>query len=142
MSDNIVGQDQEILDLILHALEKEKARSMHQAGNRIEFRGGIFRLVMNWNQLVSISSGEIEVFSTGKIVTLAYHIRFTEMLILVSAGVIGFLCPAVWRAPNLNVLEASAMLAFAWLWLFGGNVAITYYRFPKFLRRALESITS
>jgi hypothetical protein len=140
ISEAFADREQDILKLITGALKKEKANSVHQVGNRIEFHGGIFRPVMSWNQLVAISSGEIEVHHQRNITTLVYHIRFTQLLLLVSVMVVAFFGPFIWPAPNLDAGEALALLGFIWLWLVGGNIAITCFRFPRFLRKALKPI--
>ena len=125
------------LHMLIESLKKQKARNIQHYGNNITFRGGIFRFVSSWNQLVAISSGSLTLKRTESSISVNYKITFTEMLIIVTAMVIGFLGPPVWNASNTGVVESIIILLCAWFWLFGGNVAIAYFRFPRFLKSSL-----
>jgi hypothetical protein len=127
------------LTSILARLEREKASNLSQTRNRVDFKGGVFRFAWNWNQLVAISHGEIRVERAATGLSIRYEIWFTQLLIVVTVGVAGFFGPPVIAAPNLSTMGKLGVLSAAWLWLTGGNIAITAYRFPRFLRSAVET---
>jgi hypothetical protein len=129
--------DTDALYMLIESLKRQKARNIQHSGHNITFRGGIFRFVSSWNQLGAISSGSLTLKKTESSLIVNYKIKFTEMLIIVTAMVIGFLGPPVWNASNTGIVESIIILSFAWFWLFGGNVAITYFRFPRFLKNSL-----
>jgi len=99
----------------------------------------VLRLVSGWNQLVAISHGEIQIERQEAGLSVRYTIRFTQLLIVVTIMVGGFLALPVIGANNLSIAGKVAVLAIAWLWLAGGNIAITAFRFPRLLRQAIES---
>ena len=121
---------------IVEALKAARANEIRQMGQSITFRAGLFRLVTSMNPLVAIDWGELTVRPTGSRVAIDYKISFRQIFMVASLGVLGFLGPFVLLAPNLNAWQATLLLAFAWLWLFGGNVLITSVWFPRWLRRA------
>jgi hypothetical protein len=129
---------EDALALIVARLEREKPSHLSRTGTRVEFRGGLLRLVSNWNQLVAVTRGEIRVHREPRGLSIRYKIWFTQLLIFVTIGVGGLLGPPVIAASNLSITGKIALLSTAWLWLAGGNIAIAAFRFPRFLRRAVE----
>jgi len=127
-----------LLDSVIKSLQKAKAKNVKNNLNHITFTGGIFRLVTNWNILGSISSGEITIERNKDKLCLKYHLKFTEMLIIVTVGVFGFLGIGIYQASNLTNIHKIIMLIIAWLWLFGGNYMVTIFRFPKFINEMTE----
>jgi hypothetical protein len=89
--------------------------------------------------LVAISHGEIRVEREMKGFSIRYEIWFTQLLIVVTVGVLGFLGPPIVAAPNLSTAGKVVILSVAWLWLVGGNIGITALRFPRFLKRAVDT---
>jgi hypothetical protein len=67
-----------------------------------------------------------------------YQLEFIQIFFVISAMVLGVFGPFVLTAPNLSVAEAWGVLGLAWLWLYGGNVVSTLWRFPRWIRRTLE----
>jgi hypothetical protein len=127
-----------LLSSIVSSLKNVKARNIQNDRNRITFSGGILRLVMNWNILAAVSSGEITVEKDNDKIILNYHIKFTEMSVITTAMVLGFMGPFLIQAPNLTLFLKIIILAFIWLWLFGGNYYIIIFRFPRFIRKMTE----
>jgi hypothetical protein len=108
---------------------------MSRHSNDILFRGGVFRLVWNWNQLVAITSGRIRFSFSADRARIDYRITFTQMFVLVPA-MLAFLCIPFFALSRSEVPPWQFLL-FGWFWLFGGNYLITCFRFPRFLRRAV-----
>jgi len=88
--------------------------------------------------LVPIASGQIDVQTELGGFAIRYTIRFTELLILSLLASV-----ALAFALHSNISNATAVSVFVSLlpliWLFGGNVVIALYRFPRLLRRAAET---
>jgi hypothetical protein len=87
--------------------------------------------------LVAVGAGELSVEPSGTGLAIAYHLRFTQMFLVVSIAVSGFFGPPLFGASNLTPVEAAAVLCGAWLWLYGMNVLLTVVRFPRWIRRTL-----
>ena len=102
------------------------------------------RAFMNFVQpLEPIGSGSIAVSPDADGIKICYSFRFTELFVVVTVMVAAFFGPPMWRAPNLDEFDTIAILGTLWLWLFGGNFAITSYRLPKLLRKvAREAVDS
>jgi hypothetical protein len=112
------------------ALCEAKAKDIRTSGETILFRAGAFRPVFGWNQLLAVSSGEIQIKQDGALIHVRYRIWFLQILILVSV-IVGLLGVCIRSLPIQSFV-------LAWLWLFGGNYIATLYRFPRFLRAAVE----
>lgn len=124
---------------IVDALKAAGATDIHQAGHSVTFRAGVFRLVTSLNPLVPIGSGEVAVRASSSGVAIDYRISFRQIFVVVSAMIAVVFGPVVLTAPNVNAWEATLLLGFMWVWLFGGNVLITWVRFPRWLRRAARA---
>ena len=120
------------------ALRNESASEMSRHANELTFRGGIFRLVSNWNQLVAITSGLVRFSFSADHARIEYRITFTQMLALVPAMLAFFCLPAL-SAPRFEFPPWPFFVLIA-AWLFGGNYFMTRYRFPRFLRRAAQTV--
>jgi len=120
------------------ALDRERAFALQRSGSAIHFRGGVFRLVSGWNVLAAVSSGVVEMAPAGSGVQVRYRVAFTQLLVVVTGMVAFFLGPFVMMSPGPSMAGRLGILAFMWIWLFGANYALTRWRFPRFLRRAVE----
>ena len=96
---------------------------------------------MNWNILVPVSSGEIQLAAQGGGIEISYHLRFTEMFVVVTAAVILLLGPELLSAPNLNAMEVTWLSLSAWLWLFGANYLVAIFRIPNALKNLAHQAT-
>ena len=110
-------------------LRKVKGRDVRVEGDRVLFRGGMFRLVSNWNILTQIDHGYIEVKSAGGAVVVSYYISFKFLVIAGTVLVLIFVGEA---SPPVG------LAVFVWLWLIGMNLLIVMVRFPRFVRRILQ----
>jgi hypothetical protein len=119
------------------ALDDVGAKQVKRVGHQIRFTGGIFRAVSGNNLLLAIGSGELSLEPSGTGLAIAYHLRFTQMFLVVSIAVIAFFGPPIVGAPNLTPVEAAALLSLAWLWLYGMNVLLAVIRVPRWIRRTL-----
>jgi hypothetical protein len=115
-------------------LQKVDAREVKVYGDRVEFKGGIFRLVSSWNILVPFGSGMITI--RPDIRQVAYHVSWLQLVCFatVAVGIMSlFIVSSVGWQPLL-------VIPIAWLWLVGGNLLIGIPRFERFIRRALADV--
>ena len=108
-------------------LQKVDAREVKVYGDRVEFKGGIFRLVSSWNIFVPFGSGIVTIRQ------VAYQVSYLQLVCVatVAVGVMSlFILSSVGWLPLL-------VIRIAWLWLVGGNLLIGIPRFERFIRRAL-----
>src|SRR5437867_6641706 len=106
-----VGQ---AIDRLEGALASARPASLRQEGSGVRFRGGVFRFVPNWNILVPISTGIVEVSPRGDGVNVRYRVSFTEMLVIATLMIGGFLGPFVFAVTNLPVPVRLGFLLLAW----------------------------
>ncbi len=125
-----------ILINVRSELEAASARDIHLSENKISFRGGIFRLVTNWNVLVPIGSGEIEV-DPGSPPVLKYN--FSTLEILVIASLMALFVGGSMALARPITLQTMEFPIVAWLWLFGMNYLVAAFRLPAFVRRAIDA---
>src|SRR5258708_40355854 len=83
----------------LHRLERalagEKAGALQRVGCAVHFRGGAFGRVSNWNILVPISTGVLEVRPEEDGVSVWYRASFSQMLLVVTLMVAAVFGPVV-----------------------------------------------
>lgn len=126
----------EVLHALVTALTGGKGTA-HRDGATVSFTGGLGRFSSNVNILVPISYGYLEVKSIDDAhVVVSYYLNFQQLLVLVSVFALFVLSLLVNAAEPLAArLGFPALL---WVWAFGLNYAITIFRFPAFIKRALE----
>lgn len=123
------------------AMRKARPSALTRDGAKITFRAGVFRLVSNWNQLVSIGSGELLFSQEDSRVLIHYSVSLVELfvtvtlLLLIMFGIVPLLAGG-------HTLWPLGFLPLGWLWLFGMNYLTTKFRFPRFLRKAGEKARS
>ena len=121
-------------------LEAVRAKRVQRENANLTFRGGIFRPISTWNPTWAISSGTFVFTSDGNRVRISYRLRFTEMVVFASIGVLVFLAPPLLRAPNVTDAKAAGLLGLFWVFLVGGNYVLTRWRFQKWLKRVASGV--
>ena len=86
---------EKVSENIYEGLKKVKARNITINQNSVSFSGGLLRFVSSWNILGPVSSGEIILEENNDSISIHYNLKFTEMLIIVTLMVAGFLGPFV-----------------------------------------------
>jgi hypothetical protein len=130
---------QRVMDRVDKALREAKASDISRTAQQLRFRVGFFRFVPSWNQLLFISSGEIAFSRDADKAVIHYHLFFVKQLIVISVGVVlmfGILPIFLYGIRYSDLGFLPIILPIAWLWIFGGNYALTAFRFPRFLRAA------
>lgn len=117
---------------IAEGLRKAEASWVALDGERIEFTGGMFRAVWNWNLLVSFGSGEIRVDqAAGRVF---YRLHLTQLMI-VAATLSLFMGVAMAAEDMTAAIVATPCF---WVFLVGGNLLIGVTRFREFLEGAVR----
>ncbi|MFO7908095.1 MAG: hypothetical protein R6U98_35970 [Pirellulaceae bacterium] len=119
------------------------ARRVTVDGNRVLFRGGLFRFVDRWNVLVPFGAGELHIDTAARVVH--YRLSFAQLMITVTLlvgflGCLMFFLPLPEGAGTFPPSLVAAFCAFAWVALVGGNAVIGLARFTTFLRRSIERV--
>ena len=127
----------EFFKIINHKLDQSYIFKKTINGNKLSFKGGIFRFIWNgWNLFNPISSGEIEfIEEEGK--PLIYHkIYFTESLFI---AIIFHIIPAFAfiYEPSLSLI----VIAIIWL-LYTINYAISVFRFNSYISEILIKVNA
>ncbi|MHC4503361.1 MAG: hypothetical protein ACYTFI_08660, partial [Planctomycetota bacterium] len=63
-------------------LRRVRARHVTVDGNRITFKGGVFRFVTNWNVLVPFGTGELEFLPATR--EVRYRLSLAQLIIVVT----------------------------------------------------------
>ena len=109
------------------------AKAVDLTDGHVAFKGGVFRMVSNWNVLAPFGSGEMRVDPVTR--QVLYRLSARELVVVATAG-IGIIATFVLFTQAWQPL---VMMPFIWLWIVGGNLAIGTFRFERFVCRSIES---
>ena len=109
------------------------AKAVDLADGHVAFKGGVFRMVGNWNVLVPFGFGEL---SVDPVTRQVYYRVSARQLVLVATIGIGLMTTFVLFTQAWQPL---ALMPLMWLWIVGGNLAIGVFRFERFVCRSIES---
>jgi len=123
-------------DKLVGELEKLDARKIVWTEDEVAFRGGIFRLVFSHNLLVAITSGRVKFTQESGLTHIEYRLRFTEMFIVATALVIGWIGLPMYFSKETLAHEWGFQVL-CWIWIFGGNYVFTVFRFKAFIGRVV-----
>ena len=123
-----------ILFQLKRHLQEEKADDNKWVENIISFSGGIFRFVSNWNPLIFISKGEIEILEENHQIIVVFHLFLLQVL-TVSTLTAAFLGLMILPFP-LNSLIKILVIVGGWLWFVGLNYILAISRFHKLIHKA------
>lgn len=137
LPENCVFDDSGIVQAYREELQRLKAKDIESGSDFISFKGSTFRFVFNWNLLVPISKGVLKISKEGANVSVRYYIEYTDLLIL-STLIVLLMGGIFMLASGADVKEGLLFVVASWLWLFGGNLIITMFRFPAFIRKTLN----
>ena len=131
----------ELASHLAECLRHVNARQVIVDGNRVTFRGGMFRFVSNWNVLVAFGSGEIRVDPENR--QIEYRLNAAQLItvvtIMISIMALVMLGSSIPDADRQLLGTVSpVIIAIGWAWLVGGNLVIGLVRFNAFLRRSLS----
>jgi len=122
-----------VLNKLVERIREKEPRNIDYNERRITFTGGFFRFRGNWNLLVSINYGEIDIVPTSNKILISYKLLFGELFVLASLVTTlfaYFIFSSGFSIQNLGVVAG------IWLWFFGVNFIITVVRFHLLVRTA------
>jgi hypothetical protein len=134
------------LAVIAHHLEMEGAKILSRSSSHLHFRGGLGAkfIASKWSFLLSMSSGEINVFAKDKRVFASYKICFDEwaLIVLFEFILIGFMLTyAFAQDPGSNTFLSSvyclAMIFLLSLCYFGISSVFAIEKFRGLLHSCL-----
>lgn len=109
------------------------AKTVDLADSRVAFKGGVFRMVGNWNVLVPFGFGELRVDPVTRQVLYRLSAR---QLVAMGTVVVGLM--AIFTLMS-RAWQPAILMPIMWLWIVGGNLAIGVFRFERFVCRSIES---
>ncbi len=118
------------------SLRSARASDVRVIEDRVVFKGGIFRLVTNWNVLVPFGHGEIQIDSERR--TIRYRLSFAQLLTIATAWII----VAGVMILSGKVSERPQVIAFllvVWALVVGLSLLIGVPRFDNFIRESLST---
>jgi len=119
-------------------LREARPRQLDVLESRVYVRGGIFRLVSNWNLLAGVTSATIEAIPGQNQVTVRYSIKVTELLVLCTLLTLLILVTVVFaHGPWFAAIAGPALM---WAWVFGMNYLITRIRMASAFRRVAKRV--
>jgi hypothetical protein len=134
---NPAEDSQRVLEQIESALIELHADNVERVGNRISFSAGIFSL-KRWagpHPLAFVSSGEIKIDPSSDVMMVEYRLRFSQWYVICTVMVLYLATRIGFRSPHQPLITKLEILAFAWLFMFFGNLMSATSRFSKFLRQ-------
>jgi hypothetical protein len=121
------------IDRLERGLQDLRAKQICRGARDIQFKGSVLR--ENTNLLQPISCGHLLVEQSQSGLQVTCRLEFYTLLLLVSALVLGFAAPILLLWSNAGIVETCGILSLAWVWLYGGNVLATMWRFPRWVSR-------
>src|SRR5574338_1430247 len=129
------GDGEPISEILMQTLvqkvqAEDPARFVHEQ-NQIAFAGGS---PVSWRLLGPISYGEIKVVAFEDRVRVSYKLGFTGLFII---SMLLVLAMAVFAYSSDFPFQNKALFAYFWVFLFGGNYALTVVRFEALVQSAI-----
>jgi hypothetical protein len=119
---------------IQRALQAEGATCAAPDLGTVNFKCPGITGMTRWALLAPISSGVVRISDSPGEMRISYALRFTLVFWSSVAAALVF-----WLLQNMPGPTVESTYPF--LWLFGGNVAISMWRFPNFLRGTVSNVS-
>lgn len=114
-------------------LHNANATTVDLADGCVAFKGGVFRMVGNWNVLVPFGFGELRV---DPVTRQVYYRLSARQLVTIGTVVVGLMTIFTLMS---RAWQPAIFMPFMWLWIVGVNLAIGVFRFERFVCRSIES---
>lgn len=134
----VVAVEYRAIEVLLRRIERELriagALDVRRSGNKVSFKGGLFRLVSRGNVLNNVGSGEIEIVP-GSPAVVKYSFSCVQMLTFVTvlAGSLAVFLFAIGAAVVAFILPIVI-----WLVMFGMNFLLASERLDAFVRHSVR----
>lgn len=130
------GDGERIAEILLQTLvqrikAEDPARFLREQ-NQIAFAGGS---PMSWRLLAAINYGEIKVVAFEDRLRGSYELGFTGLFII---SMLLVLVIAIFSFNSDFPIQIKEIFAYFWVFLFGGNYALTVVRFEALVRSAIK----
>ncbi len=131
-------QPSALMPHLAECLRRVRARHITVDGNRITFKGGVFRFVSNWNVLSPFGTGELEFLPTTR--QVRYRLSLAQCII-VGTVIGGFLAVLMLCVPHSEPPpEGFVPVALVfWVLLVGVSLLIGIGRFESFLGESIST---
>lgn len=123
-------------DYLSDSILQEEAKSVDTTQKEIHFKVGWFRPLYNLKLLVPITSGQISIQADENNILVNYILSFERLVIIATVITAVLSIPILLTKNHLQ----PAFLLLIWLWLIFGNILITAYRFPRFIRKCAAEV--
>ena len=122
-------------------LLQEEAKSAETIHDEICFKVGWFRPFFGWKILVPITTGQISILAEGDKLRLNYKLTFEHLIIIATVMTALLSVPILLTNPSFADRSFQLIsIVFIWTWLVFGNVAITAFHFPRFIRKCAAEV--
>jgi hypothetical protein len=138
---DIINYQKRFLTEMSEELRIVKASEIQIQDSKISFWVASFRFVHNWNILVPIDSGYIEVLPSSKSVVISYYISFKRLFISATVLLILFGIILV-QDSAMSLNEKVFLLLGGRLFVVGGNLLIAMIRIHAFIKRIVRKVDS
>lgn len=128
-------------DNIADSIQQEETKSVAAMQTDIYFKVGWLRPCLGWKLFAPITSGRISIQSDDSKLIVNYKLSFEHLIII--ATVMTALMSVSLLLTSRTFAETPVRLIFIlpiWLWLVCGNIAITAFRFPRFIRTCAAEV--
>ena len=134
----IVAVEYQTIEILLQRVEQKlrraRALDVRRDGNKVSFKGGLFRMASRRNVLSSVSSGEIEIVP-GSPAVVRYRFSCVQWLVLMTAlaitcGIFLFSIGAIWTGFIVPLI--------IWLLMIGLSFKSASAILPAFVYRAMQ----
>jgi len=121
-------------------LQKE-AKTVDAKQDEIYFKVGWFRPFLGWKLLVPVTTGQISIHADDSKLLVNYKLSFEHLIIIATVITVVMCGPILLTSPSLadNAFQVISIFII-WLWLVFGNVVITAFRFPRFIKKCAAEV--
>jgi hypothetical protein len=128
--------DQDILDRIERLLDEQAKHRRVRDNQMVTFRSPLLgQISSNWLAMAIYDRGQIKITSTNNQRLVRYELRSWEAFIFCLGAAALFL---IFGFGFNGTTQSIQFAAFAFGWLYGGNMVLAWVRIPRAIRRAVS----
>lgn len=129
-----------LVHAILKYLQKTQATKVKSVANSIYFNNG-FDMLDRWGLLFTVRSGTILVQEEKAEIYITYRLKFHKPILYTTFSAAVLFGMLLINRTSYQYLETIKFILVTWLLFFGGSYLFTIFRFPFFIKRAINSKT-
>ncbi len=128
--------DEDLLDRIERLLDQQEKHRRIRDNQMVTFRSPLFgQFSSNWLAMAIYDRGQIKITNAGNLRLVRYELRSWEGFIFCLGAAALFF---VFEFGFNGTIQAIQFAAFAFSWLYGGNMVLAWARIPRAIRRAVS----